>query len=239
MPKIAMTTSDLGLTIRELLRYGYGGALALLMAVIIIPDETESMVDALGATLSALVALAVGASIYALYRPIIGQVFFYGLAENIHRKLSRRRKAGYACRSHFLEDRFKVNPSDSLNAYRLIRNSELHDREIRNSFHIQHSEISILQVTFVVLLSFGLPGFVRYLTLGSEHFMLPLLLNLFGLLAGTLAVCGDIQICSYECAYLMTLDEQAVGSRLAKAGLGSAPVGAGAGGGNRCGLTSG
>lgn len=221
-----MKPSDLGLTIRELLRYAHGGLLAVLAAAIIDPAKTRALAESLGPALTALVALSVGIAIYAWYRPVIGLVVFWGLAETLHRRLAPRggydvqAKTGYTCRSHWLEERFKVRRSNTLNAYRVIRDSDLVDPVIRNTLHVQHSEISVLQVTCLILLVSGVISLFQRSAYDWAHLKMPFLFVIFGLLSGMFAIWGDIQICSNECAILMTLDEDVVGERLRRAHLG-------------------
>ena len=52
--------TDLGFRVHELLRYGYGGFLAYLLAAIAWPARAKEIVDALGASLSVLTAFALG-----------------------------------------------------------------------------------------------------------------------------------------------------------------------------------
>ncbi len=80
--------NEFGFTIHEVLRYGYGGLLAYLVAALVDPVGTTKVVEAIGATISVLLAFALGGAIYVVYRPLVGESL-YLLHECIHWLLNR------------------------------------------------------------------------------------------------------------------------------------------------------
>jgi len=206
----------LRVTVNDLLRYGYGGLVALLVADIIIPKETREVIAALGSVLGSLVALAVGAAVYSFYRPVLGELVIYPLVGLIHRHLLQ--KLGY-CKLSFLEERYGVPRRHRVNAYRLIRDSTLFSESMRSRFLRQHSEIHLLYITFTVL---GIGAAILWIQIlandscKSNH---ALILSIIAFVSWVSGVVGDILICGQECVYLMSLNQDDVRSLLGSAEL--------------------
>lgn len=67
VPNAAKILNALGVTIHEMLRYGYGGLLSLLLAAWHEPEHTERAVKAWGVFITTIAALAVGAALYTAH----------------------------------------------------------------------------------------------------------------------------------------------------------------------------
>ena len=78
---------SLQVTVHEVLRYGYSGLLASLVAALVAPASMRTMLESLGTTLSVIVAFAVGSAIYIGHRPIVGELL-YLLHEYVHVRIS-------------------------------------------------------------------------------------------------------------------------------------------------------
>ena len=146
--------ADLGVSIHEVLRYCYGGLLVFLVAALVDPKDTKTVIDSLSAPVSILIALALGGAIYAAYRPLIGEPLFL-FEEWVHCWLSstRREKGkGCTCCSDYFLTTWKVSLSLGREAFRTVKNSEIFNQERQRQFYLQHSELHTLYVTFFVLL---------------------------------------------------------------------------------------
>ena len=148
------------LTIHELLRYVYGGVLLMLVAAIWDPGSTKKTIDALGPVMTPLVAVSLGAGVYAIYRAFLGDWFFDPIHDLLHRSVvgpvvwgSKRgaQRNGHSSKRHYLEDHFKVHWLSSLDAFRVIRD-RLFSPAVKDRFHRQHSEVHTLYITAVVFL---------------------------------------------------------------------------------------
>ena len=74
--------SEVGIV--RVLRYGYCGMLFALLSAAIEPKAVALVVNALGMTFMLLATLGIGASIYAVHRHIVIEVFLYPALQFIH-----------------------------------------------------------------------------------------------------------------------------------------------------------
>lgn len=197
-----MPAGDFRVTLRELLRYGYGGVLASVVCWLIWPSETPGVIKTLNPGLTALGVFMVGIGVYAFHRALVN-----GFLECLHWHLHSLGVTGRTCVRHYLEKEQRIPRRDSLNAFRVVRDSELFTDRVRDQFHVQNSEVAVLNLTFTVLMGAVL------LLLGQQWWRsywdrVPLLVGLVfaGLVSGAAGVFAEISICRQECAYLVTRD---------------------------------
>lgn len=216
-----MEIQGLGLTLRELLRYGYTGLLCLFLSSLIKPDETGQVVEALGNVLAPLVTIAIGAGIYAFHRTIFNDHLLEPLANWIHRQREPKwgfdpvKKVGYNCAYHLLIDKFHVARQNSINAYRVVRDSNLFEGHVRHRFHVQNSEIHILYLTFTV--SLGATLFLVFEQLLSgwwSRVCLTVTLGVVSVISMMIGLLANVAICRQQCAYLLTRDQAQIGELL-------------------------
>lgn len=197
------------ITIREILRYLYGALLLFLVVYFINPDFILQFRKTLGSVLSPLILLALGAVIYSVYKPI-SEILFCQIPKWIHKKFLNKNK----CLIHWLEEIFGVSSTNTENAYRIIRDrimfdkDEDKDRNIKERLHMQHSEIHILYITFFILIGCSLFLFIKQIiSLGKVSFsnyysvLFPL-----GVSFLVFAVFADILLCEQIFSYLKTSD---------------------------------
>lgn len=197
-----MPAGDFQITLRELLRYGYGGVLAALVCWLIWPSETPGVIKALNTGLTALGVFTVGIGVYAFHRALVNPFF-----EWLHRRLHSRGKTGSTCVRHHLEQKIPDLQCNSLNAFRVVRDSLLFPDRVRDQFHVQNSEVAVLNLTLTVLAVGALSLCVQQWWRSCWD-RAPLLvgLNFAGLVSGAAGVFAEISICRQECAYLAALD---------------------------------
>lgn len=208
----------LGISLNEIIRYGYGGLLLFLVAAIVEPATTATVTTLLGSIFAGVVAFGIGSAIYVFYRPILGEYVVYPTYEAIHAVIDwlngdsaadREGKSTTTCKLKFLKERCNVAPRHAPNAYRMIRDG-LFDEDRRKVFNRYHSEFYLLYSSFTVfgaacayiLAKWRLYGGV--LDRRDEGFFLAFaLLSVLCLACGILA---DVTICRHECAHLKTMD---------------------------------
>jgi hypothetical protein len=209
--------ADLGVTIHEVLRYGFGGLLAYAVAALSAPTETKAALETLGTTISVILAFALGGAIYVANRYTVGELLNLG-HEWLHIKLSRRR-AGCTCRSAYFIDgwpKAKLSISLAAEAFRTVRDSKEFDQVRQRRFHLQHSELHTLYIAFVVL---AVGACVLWYKKPAGALVSPgvmLSVALFFLVSGFI---GDILVCRQECKVLLQVDRADVARILAKAGF--------------------
>ncbi len=203
--KLLTQVNDLGLTIHELLRYGYGGFLAYLVAAIAWPERTNNVIDALGTTISVITAFAIGGVLYIGYRPIVGEILNV-IHELVH-SLFNRKDFGFTCRTSLLVKRHSVAFFQAPEAFRSIRDSDAFDERRRKRFHKQHSEFHALHITFLVL---SIGGVILWATPAAEANLSPRILlglGFFALISGRV---GEILLCRQECKCLLEIDQETI-----------------------------
>ncbi len=138
------------LGIRELLRYGYAGFLCAFVAAVVDGSGTEKLVKHLGDVLSPLVALAVGAAVYLVFRTLVGDLFLWRLIDWLHAKAEDiLGRTPTRCKVRYIETTFHVRKGHGVAAYALVRDQLLAEHT-RERFHIQHSEGYLLFLTAFV-----------------------------------------------------------------------------------------
>jgi hypothetical protein len=195
---------DLGITINHIFRYGYAGFLSVLIAVIINPDETKEIVEALGNVLSPIVAFAVGGAIYALYRAVIGDSLLFPLADKWHRNWHPWpcHPAPDNCKFHFLQKGFNIVFSDRWIAFGAIRDG-LFETERARRFEEQHSEVHLIYITFTVA-----AVVTAYLLINQFSMQRTWIFFAFTWLCLFSGIYADILVCRRECAYLRKLSAE-------------------------------
>jgi hypothetical protein len=149
-----MNPKDLGFTVNQIIRYGYGGVLLMLVIGLISPSYLVTLYSAFGPFLGALAIYTIGIFIYLFYRPILGQRLIWPTSEVIHGLLDYfwyTKTPGHkkiSCRLEYLNKHFGITTNNRIDAYRLIRNS-FNDKF--SKFEIEHSEIHLLYITFLIL----------------------------------------------------------------------------------------
>ena len=145
---------DFGLSVNQVIRYGFGGLLLFLLMAIIEPAWTWEKVQILGPVFVPFIALGIGLLIYVFYRPILGYSILWPLYDEIHRRLEhiwgyRREKPNtHNCKKMYLIDKYNVLPGNAIDAYRIIRNDKhIFNKAIADNFLTQHSEIHLLYIT--------------------------------------------------------------------------------------------
>lgn len=210
---------DLGLTVNQILRYGFGGILLFLLAAIIEPYKTWQLVDILGEVFFPFIALAIGILIYVFYRPILGRWILWPFFDLIHGWFEsmwgyKKNQANtHNCKRKYLINKFKVAPArNAIDAYRLIRDNKF-DKEVAESFQTQHSEIHLLYITFIVII---LAAPYIYFVKGNINWAIFSCVMAIACL--TMGMVSDIQLCRVECAYMKTLSDEEVTNLLKRAG---------------------
>ena len=84
-----MNLPELGITINQIFRYGYGGFLVFLATAVVSPDLTERVVRSLGGggIFLTIVAFATGGIVYVFYRPFVNNLMIDGMHRGLHRRL--------------------------------------------------------------------------------------------------------------------------------------------------------
>jgi uncharacterized membrane protein YqjE len=202
----------LGLSIHEVFRYGYGGLLAYLVAVLVNPVDTKMVLTTLGTTISILLAFALGGVIYVGHRQIIGELL-YLLHEWFHIKLNRPGR-GCTCRSAYFVKRWHLSISLATEAFRTVRDSQEYDQNKQRRFHLQHSELHMLYVTFFVL---SVGAFILWIRNPTDALISPAVLIIVALLALVSGFVGNILLCRQECKVLLLIPEQTIRELLVRA----------------------
>ncbi|MGB2697166.1 MAG: hypothetical protein WBD28_04810 [Candidatus Zixiibacteriota bacterium] len=207
--RILSWLNTLNLTIHELLRYGYGGLLAYLVAYLIEPYGTKKFIVTLGPSMNIILAFALGGAIYVVHRPIIGELL-YLLHELVHIQLSRcsrKRGRGCTCRTDYFKYQFNLSISSATEAFRTVRDSEFYNQIRQSRFHRQHSELHMLYVTFFVL---TIGAIVLLIEQPPNRIVTPLVLTIVALFALLSGFVGNILLCRQECKTLLLIPEETI-----------------------------
>jgi hypothetical protein len=211
---------ELRLSLNDILRYGFGGVASFIAFAFVDPSSMRAAIDTLGGPVVAVMALAAGAGVYAFYRPV-GDLFLYPLADRLHR--SRPNRPTRYCRNQFLEEVYGAPRKYSVDAYRLVRDSDLFDKTRRERYTQQHSEIHVLYITFTVFTIALIVLVMGRLLFGAYSDQSIATVGMVSLLVLALAIVADNAVCRQECHYLRTLDHKAAWALLKKAGLTDLP----------------
>jgi hypothetical protein len=208
--------ADLGVTIHEVLRYGFGGLLVYAVAALCAPKETKTALETLGTIISVILAFALGAAIYAASRYTVGELLNC-VRERLHVAFSRWRGRGCICRTAYFLDgwpKAKLTMWDAMEAFRTVRDGKEFDQAKQRRFHLQHSELHMLYIAFVVLISGAL---VLWFTKPTGALVSPSAMAIVALLCLLSGLMGDILVCQQECKALLQVDRTDVAKILVKA----------------------
>ena len=142
-----------GVSINEVLRYGYAGFLCLVIGGLVADDQTHNLVESLGTVLTAIAAVAVGAALYAASRNSFGFLIEF-IQEHIHR-WTWAWLTGIPTKRERLKE-LGVSYWNEVAAFRLVRDSELWPKDLQERFHRQQSEIHLIHLSNFVLLLAGI-----------------------------------------------------------------------------------
>lgn len=222
----------IGITIRELLRYGYGGFILYAFSTLACPVEVSGILKALdlgGAitnpVLAPLGAILVGAGFYAVHRALLNDVILEPVEYWIHRamQLIRRSPAqeavGHDCVRQHLEERTGVARRNSRDAFRVIRDSDLFAPHVRDRFHMQNSEVHLLFLTATAaLLALLLRRSAEQCHTWRDAVYPQSLFLWAALIFFAVGLMATIRLCRQECAYLRGLDPRRIKERLQGSG---------------------
>ncbi len=225
-----MDFKELGFSLNHILRYGYSGLLVALMSSIIYPAFTKRTFESLGDVLSPLVLIALGASFYSFYKPVINEMIFANLFEFFHRfeqtSKDNQDKNICTCRTFYLEKKFAVPRKYIWNAYRIVRHHLLNKEfpEMSKRVEQQHSEIHLLFLSSSILGLSLIFLFVSQLLHGWHRIDLTLLIFVGFILSTWFGIRADINLCRYEASFLYLLKNQDIEELLKKVGLCQLPL---------------
>ncbi|MBU1319436.1 MAG: hypothetical protein KKH67_09615 [candidate division Zixibacteria bacterium] len=211
-----MNLKDIGITINQIIRYGYGGFLFFLLCAIVHPEASKSVRESLGDVLCVVIGFSIGSAIYIANRPVLGDLVFWNLFEMIHRWRQSRSvreidsiERGFTCKRNLLERRYNVRRKDAENAYRLLRD-KCYPEDMRGRFFAQHTEIHVLYVSFTVLFGFFLHLLCCHIFYNRADWSYTIAFLVLSVLSVTFAMVEDIRVCEMECAHLLTLDDDEI-----------------------------
>ena len=184
----------------RILKYGYGGMLFALLAAIIDPVHTKTVVSSLGPLLAPLSVFSVGTAIYIVHRYVIGELFIFKVAHRIHGVYDRvngSQGLSSTCTTKYLEA-LGVKRVNCRSAYTAMRKL-LFDQDVRNNLDKNHAELHVLYITaeetFLAAVYLAMSGRIVYL------------LFAISLVIGWCAITGDRRQHQLEC-HLMKIDRQ-------------------------------
>lgn len=137
----------------SLIRYGYSGFLATGILLLVHAEVVGAAVEAAGPVLSPLLVLAGGASIYVLYRYIIGEFLLYPVMHGLELLAHRLLKSLVDTPVRYLARDLHVPFGLRRAAYTAIRREFLPE-VTRKRMDLAHSELHILYITAVELAAF-------------------------------------------------------------------------------------
>lgn len=197
--------AGLGVTVHEILRYAYGGLLTFLVAALTAPASTKTVVEALGTTMTVMLAFSLGGTIYVGHRPILGKLL-YLLHERVHMWFSMR-SVGFTCRGDYFVREHHLSSIMATEAFRTVRDSAAFDQIKQRRFYLQHSELHTLYVTFVVLI---VGSSVLWARPSAEALVTPSALLVVAGFALVSRFVGNILLCRQECKTLLLIPKETV-----------------------------
>ncbi len=138
------------LTLTDVIKYGYGGALLTGLSAIVAPSEVETIIAALGAVATPIVILAIGACVYVMHRYVVGEFVIYPATHAIHWALNRSilRRARVRHVTAFLSE-LGLPFGERRLAYTEIRR-DLFKGDTQRRIDLSHAEAHVLWLTFVL-----------------------------------------------------------------------------------------
>ncbi len=185
--------------LRELLRYGYAGILGLVGIAFACTGHLELAAIQLKAhqLIAGAVVLPLGALVYAFHRVTANDCVFEPLV-HLHAK-----KRGHECVRKYLEG-MGVPRTLSLNAYRVVRDVCI-PSAVRRGFHTQNSEITLIHLTFTILILTSLVGVLRRILKLTVDIDAVLVLIVVAIAFLCLGVLATKRICRQQYVYLKAL----------------------------------
>jgi hypothetical protein len=120
---------------------------------------------------------------------------------------------------HYLEETFSVHRRNSINALRVIRDSDLFPDNVRDRIHVQNSENHVVYMSGTMLLGSGILLRWTHLQTLFDPVSLSYSFILLGLLLFALGFQGSISACRQFCAQVGCLDRDKIKELLSKAQL--------------------
>ena len=211
------STPNLGLTIRESLRYGFTGSFILIALCVVWPAKTPEYLIKLGSVSSFILILSSGAVFYTFVRTILGAFVFYPISDALHRffrLLFVKKAAAISCTAHYMMHVFGVRYWTYRDAFALIRDQQdLIPERAREQLHVRHSELHLAYCAAVIAFSAGWRLYIES-RCNQAHGMIAL-----GAALLITALLGDIELCRAECLQLKLINKYKVTQRLRSAGL--------------------
>ncbi|MEE9464309.1 MAG: hypothetical protein V3W14_01880 [Candidatus Neomarinimicrobiota bacterium] len=198
------TSMKIGITINQLIRYGYAGLVVVALGAsynwclvedIFNSSKTSSFVLVLALFLS-------GVLLYSLSRPLVMLIYFQVTCRIVRCRAS---KIGVgSVEQYFQEFQITARPM-WLNAFRLIRNT-IFPPEVREQLHLQNSEVHVLYMTGIPFLIAGLVSLVFNLYTSMPGIWMVII----GLICLGFAVFVDVDIERQQVVQLRSLDQENV-----------------------------
>lgn len=140
----------LGLGLSRLVRYSYGGFLLILLGSIVNSEATGKIVTSINPVIMPLVAIVVGAGIYAAHRGLVIPLhhlllcFLLWLMERL-RKVEPQNSWSP---TRWLGGHLGIWPFQRMWAYSILRRSNLWDAEKKKELNLAHAENGLVVMTF-------------------------------------------------------------------------------------------
>lgn len=189
----------------RIIKYGYGGMLFALLAAIIDPTHTKTVVSSLGPLLAPLSVFSVGIAIYIVHRYVIGEFLFRltHIIHNIYDRLDGSQGLSSTCTTTYLEA-LGVKRGNSRSAYTAMRKL-FFEQDVRSNFDKNHAELNVLYITaeetLLAAVYLAMSGSIVMSGRISDYLLI------ISLVFYWCAITGDIRQHRLEC-HLMKTDRQ-------------------------------
>ena len=174
------------LSIDKMIRYSYTGFLLIILSVIFNKSEILPIIKDLGAGITIVFGLTIGAFLFTIYRYIIGELFLYWLVHIVHWIIELPFKEKVNIFSFVFQKKISVFKSRIV--YNYLRRSFFNEQD-RKKYDFAHSEIHLVYITSIVLFIIYL-YIVLLLELKEGYSTIVLLTSIVLLIAGIIM---DIQ----------------------------------------------
>lgn len=138
--------------LERLLKYSYGGLIFSIVAVLLKPEEVQTIVGILGPILSPLAVIGLGVCIYVLHREVLGELFLYwalSFAHDLWDRIRKRKDDNVTNTLAYL-GKLGVELINRRSAYNAIRNS-FFEADARTRLDRLHTELHLLWITWDIL----------------------------------------------------------------------------------------
>lgn len=148
----------LGLGLSRIIRYAYPGFLLILLAALVNTARTEEIIKAMTPEVTMVVALVIGAGLYATHRGVVIPVhhFLLCVAFYVYEKIRRVPAAQTQSPTRWLGEIVKVKYGRRILAYSTLRHGAFWDEEERRKLNVAHAEGGLVVITAEGLLVAGL-----------------------------------------------------------------------------------